>query len=742
VSTTWLSRLTNSHGHRPRLYFTIQGIPDVFQEDSVDVPDVIEDDARPRRKLVSKITQSPTNLDMARRLVVGGTLTLELIDDDAGTLQSLFTPRRYRSTYVRAECNVGDTAIDVKATTAFAADSLAYIGAETVLIETKDADSFTAVERAMYGSIEQKHFGTTTDGADVFTSPPSWKGRRVYLTSYFKNDDGTTTADLSRLEGTFVIEKAPKYVGDGKWEIQCSELSDEFYRRKIGRGLREAEMEAPALLTFDGSTTLTLEVGNAAATQFIVAATGTQTQVLLRDDADQAMSFQLTDVGSSSIEMGTTNFVTNDTLSGPFPIKSVRHIAVLQDSAASIALFVLTSRAGDETNGSFDKLPGLERDELNGDSWRMGAGILHTEVDTDAFRAMGDGGAAVWSYVIDGEASVAEFLFEFCLHCNCIAYVTRDGKLSVRGITSAANDAVVTVNEDMLLSTVSTEHDEDVIKPLVSIQCNYDPITGDFAAGAVNIFDGELSDRYPGEGDSLLLASKSIVVEGYPRGNLRQRSGAGHQSIARPTMTITALQQLLRPIMVAQGRGRTFVSSRWHLDVLRLDLGDLVNLDVPTVNMEGGDVSQLARVVGLGPFWDEACVEATFELVDRPFVIAPAGVVASAVDEVLTLELDTLEADDPARPGRMFADGSAVILFDVSTGAIEDHIVASHTDTTVTLAAAPGFTPAAGDLLLAGRQGDADDSLLNDDGFSARDYIYQMPDDENDPDVVEVTRWR
>jgi hypothetical protein len=749
MSSTWLTRLTNSHGHRPRLYFTIQGIPDVFQEDRVDVPDVLEDDARPRRKLVTKITQSPTNLDMARRLVVGGTLTLELMDDDAETLLSLFTPRRYRSTFVRADCDLGDTAIAVKSTVAFAADGHAYIGAETVKINTLDPNDFTSVDRAQFGSIEQRHFGTTVDGADVFTSPPSWKGRRVYLTSYFKNDDGTTTADLAREEGVFVIEKAPKHVGDGKWEIQCSELSDEFYKRKIGSGLREVQLEVPTQITSDAPNVLDLEVGNAAASQFVV---GDQaTQVLLRDDADQALCFYLTDDGSSSIEMSmdpqqATNYDGvgggAGILWGPFhPIKSARHVAILTDSGASIALMVLTSRTGDQTNGAFDRLPGLERAELNGDSWRMGAGILETEIDTGAFIALGDGGGALWSYVIDGEATVADFLFEFCLHYNCVAYVTRAGKLSVRAIASSTNDATVTVGESMMLGTarVSTEYDEDVIKPRVSINCNYDPITSEFA-GTINLLDGKLSDRYPGEGDSLLLSSKTIVVEGYPLGKLR--TAAGFQAITRPPMTLTALQSLLRPIMVTQGRGRAFVSSRYLLDVMQVELGDLINLSAPTPNFEGGYVDQLARVVGLGPFWDEACAEATFELLDKPYVIAPAGVCVSAAAEVITLETGTIEADDPATPGRMFADDSAVILFDVSTGTIEDHVVASHTDTTVSLVSAPGFVVAAGDLLLPGRQGDADSSLVNDDGFDALDFIYQIPNDENDPDVVEVTRWR
>lgn len=747
MSTTWLSRLTSSHGHRPRLYFTIQGIPHVFQEDSVDVPTALESSLRPRTKLVTSIKQSPRKLPMATRLVEGGTLMLELMDDDEGTLKALFTPRRYRSTYVETTCNIGDTSVDVKATTQFAVGSYAYIGVETMRIDGVTASAFSSVARAQFNSREQKHLGALENGADVFTSPPSWKGRRVYLTSYFKNDDGSTTSDLSRSEGVFVIEKAPKHVGDGKWVIQCSDLSDEFYRRPIGAGLREMQLDMPRVLAFDGANH-TLDVGDAAVDQFVV---GVQrTQVLMRDEIDQSMCFDLLDVDGSVLEMSVAQHVSVESLNGPHPIKSVRHIAILKDMPAQIALQVLISKLGNQAVDSFDQLPGGARTIEYGPSWRMGAGISQDEVDTAAFLRVGSQSGA-FSFVVDGETTVADFLFDFCLHCNCVAYVTREGQLSVRAIASEANDATVDVDHDMLLprAKLSTEYDEDVIKTRVSFECNYDPITTEFA-GVVNFIDGKLMDRYPGEGETLRLSSKTIVVAGYPTG--KRSTAYGLQSLSRPTMTLEALEGIMRPIMVSQGRGRAFVSSEWHLDVMQLELGDLANLTVAAPDLEGADVGEgvgghLARLVEIGPEWDGPFAVATFELLDKPYVIAPACPIESAAGEVLTLSTGSLEAYEPATPGQMFADGSAVQVYDASTGTIDDRTVVSHTDTTVTLNAAPSFviatpTQTTADMLRAAPQDDADAELTNDDGFDGLDFLYQMPDDENASTVVEVTRWR
>src|SRR5574337_602391 len=116
MSSTWATRLANDDGHDLRLYFTIQGIANVFQEDSTDVPTTLEASTRPRTKLVQSIEQSETRLNLATRRIEGGSLTIRLTDDDSGTLAALFAPRSYRKGYCTANHSKAVTTLTVKST--------------------------------------------------------------------------------------------------------------------------------------------------------------------------------------------------------------------------------------------------------------------------------------------------------------------------------------------------------------------------------------------------------------------------------------------------------------------------------------------------------------------------------------------------------------------------------------------------------------------------------------------------
>lgn len=748
MSTTWLERLQADHGHRPRLYFTIQGIPDVFQEDVEDVPTALEASTRPRRKLIAQggiKGPSPARLNREARRVEGGTLTLELMDDEDGTLAALFAPRRYRTTYVEADVAVADTGVDVKATTAISEGGHVYIGAETMKVNAKSSSALTNVTRGMYGSVATKHFGAAENGAAVFLSPPSWKGRRVYLTSYFLNDDGTTTADLSRSEGVFRIEHAPKQTGTRTWTIQCSELTDELYQKKIGRGLREVSIDpvnpTPSA-TDPGGWDIACSIE--AAQQFALG--DRATQVVMTNENGAYLCRELSDVDSLSISVTGPQLVTRiqNGGEGATVLTTLKHVAVIEDNWAQIILMLMCSRLGDGTNGGgFDALPGTERAHFAAPFFQMGAGIDAAEIDLAAFAAAGQD--VMGSFVLDGEMSLGDAIFEFCLHTNSALYVTRAGLFSVRRLSVEANDAVMDVDESVILvdSKATVEYDEEAIKPRLDLLCNYDPLTGEYA-GAVKTFDVELGDRYPGDDGELAISSRTIVIDGLPLG--KSRIEGGEQAIARPTSTLGTVETMLRTIQVTNGRGRVFVgASTWHLDLLQLELGDLVSLGLEEPNLEGAtSISQLARVIEIGVDWDRAEVQATFELVDQVYAIAPACLITSRSGGTLTLTTGTIEAGpDAATPGRMFAIGATVQTWDISAGTKETGVVVAVTDTTVEINPAPTLVVQAGiDLLRYGPQDDNAATPANDDGFDGLAFIYMMPDEENAAIVVEVTRLR
>lgn len=742
MSTTWAERLEDGSGRDIRLYFTIQGIPHVFQTDVTDVPSTLETSTRPRAKVIKKggIQQSPSVMNIAARRVEGGTLTIELVDDDDGTLVELFTPRRYRASFISANESAGDTTLSISAASTTIADAdFIYVDAETIKVNSVGASSITC-SRGQFGSVATPHYSNTDSGASVFTSPPAWEGRRVYLKSYFLNDDGSTSSALSRAEGTFRIEKAPSQTETGAWVIQCSELSDEFYQKKIGRGLRAVTIDS--VLTTAGSTdnTRDLFIGEEAIQQFALGSS-TFAQVICKNDGEAASCWNVVDVDTpgETITMGS-QMVANTPAHWGGTV-NVQHVAILDDNWASIMLKVLLSKLGDTANGSFDQLPGTERTSFASGFFQFGAGILEDEVDVLGFQIAGQ--AKNGRFVIDGERAVADAMFEFALATNSIPYTTRAGLLSARPLSSSSNATVMTVTESMFMegSKGAVEYDEDVICPRVDLLCNYDVLTGKYAA-RFNTFDTELAARYPGKEKTLEIQSKSLCVDGYPFG--ASRVGSGVQEVV-PTsasrMTAGGVETFLRQVQVSNGRGRAYLRGRWHMDLLALELGDLVQLQVNAVNLEGAtSINQLARVVELGPDWNSGAVEASFELVDEVFVVAPACTIASAALAVLTLTLNTPEAAEPLTPGQMFADGAAVQIWDISAGSFVQRTVLSHTDTTITLSSAPGFAIEADvDLLRVDDQSLAADDE-NDDGFSAMNFIYQMPANENAADFV--TRWR
>jgi hypothetical protein len=389
MTTTFASRLAGD-AHNLRLYITIQGVPDVFQEDKVDVPTTIEASSRPRRKLVDSIEQSETRLNLATRRIEGGSLTIRLQDDDAGTLVALFAPRSYRKSYCTASHTKLTGTLTVKGTGWAPAAGTVYVGSETITYTGKTATTLTGCTRGGFNSEAQAHYGASDVGEDVFTTPPSWAGRRVYLTGYFVNDDGSTTAALSQSLGVFRISEAPQALGDDIWEIQCTDLVEEFGNKKLGGGLRTVAVDGTSQRPAVDFTTGLLDiVVNDAADYSLFNIGGTQTHVLATFGDGSPLIWPLDAVdgaGTISVKWDgqlVLGEIGSDGLSGSGAdllshqqIESVRHIAVLLMDPATTALTLITSRLGEGSNGAYDTLPGLDQSSFGAPVVAHGRGHL------------------------------------------------------------------------------------------------------------------------------------------------------------------------------------------------------------------------------------------------------------------------------------------------------------------------------------------------------------------------------
>lgn len=731
MSTTFAGRLDGADGRDLRLYLTIDGIADVFQEDAVDVPSTFETSTRTRRRVIQTIEQGQSELDLDRRRMVGGSLRVVLVDDFADSLGDLFASRSRRTTYVTATTLATQTFVNVSSTAALPSSGTVYIGGETITYTAKTATQLTGCTRGAFGSTAQRHVGGTDQGAGVYVNPPRWVGRRVRLWGYFLNDDGTTTTSLRSKLDTFRLEAAPVYLGQGRWELRCSHLSDEVAQRKIGSGLRE-QKAYPVAAADDPASDRVVWTLEGQSNQWPATTSGyypTFAAVRFQDEEGVAiLRFRTSADTTYRTEVATDSegdIGNIRRLRRGFVPETVAHWCILKDSdAGTLALFALTSIIGNAANGAYDLLPGTERDTgVGGDEMHFGAGILAAEVDANAFVGVGANAISGWSYVIHEAVNVADFLADFCLATESFWLVDADGVLTVRRLSEARTTPILTVDDDLVIGEPTVELAEDAIYPRARIDAGYDPLTGDYL-DSIAIVDVEMASRYPERGDELELQTRGFCLS---EGNIN-----------RGTISRAQLETLVRRAMVDDGRGRLYLTVKCLLPGLQLDLGDVVNVSLSLPDYEGSTLTtRTARVVARKPDYDAGVVDLRLQVLETLRYIAPAAVISSVVGTTINLDA-TSPVSYPGASAYQFAVNDVIELVNVTTGALEERTVSSTpTTSSLVVTVAPTITAAGNYIRVAKSTSNAgaNVSTLN---YRSTDYIYQQPATTNGL----VTRWR
>jgi hypothetical protein len=351
-----------------------------------------------------------------------------------------------------------------------------------------------------------------------------------------------------------------------------------------------------------------------------------------------------------------------------------------------------------------------------------------------------------WSYVIDGEVTVGDFLFDFCLHTHSVAYVTRAGKLAVMSMAEASNTTEMTIDGDVIIGEEDAvvTYEEDGIYPRVQLVCNYDPLTREFCA-EINMSDTELQARYPNTDDTLELSSKAIVLQG--TGFLGKHTVAdGVQAITRNARSRTDVEIMMRRLQVADGRGRGVVALRCHLDVMKLSLGSIVGLTLAVPDLEGATStsSKLCRVLSVCADWDAGEARLVLQMIDRAYVIAPGIRIASEAGADITLLATGFEDTIGGIVGFLFAVNQTVQVWDVSTATKVSRTIVGIAGNVITLSAATGFAGGVQANVDFIKPDNASLATTNDSvtGYDGFDYTYMIRDDENHASVPFVSRWR
>jgi hypothetical protein len=746
MSSTWATRLANGDGLRLRFYAKVQGVPYVFHDSPYSLPTALEASTYTRVNTMRIPIQEGAELDLARRRVIGGSLTLMIDETSSGTLAALFAPRTRPTCVIGAAIDDNDTTVTVDSTTDLDTAGTAWVGAETITWTGKTATTLTTVTRGAFGSKAQEHRidSASTTGEPVFEVPPWWYGRRVYLYGYMENLDGTTSTDLRTQLGTFSIERNPEFdAKESCWILRCSDLVDEVATKKLGRGIRPAALDGQALLEVNtANDTYELALEGDALNRFVEGGSSATTFGLLTNAGGGYTLHRLNAVGASSVEFDPGNRLNEEhpavaTASGAavavgaVAIGEVRHVALLEGHPHVTFLQAATSIIGDEANGNYDHLPGRKRDDIAEESWFFGAGIPESEVDVATIEAIPQ--ITGFSWPIFAEHDFALLAEEICRRLGMFWYVTRAGLLSLKRLEAGAASGLDVDSSVIFPGTASISFDEEAIHPVVDFECQYDPIADRFDRRIV-VTDLDLRERYINRAEPLDLQRRALMSFDSPFAKYQNVVVSGE------VLTREAVHQQLRDVQVTESRGRARVKVTCGIRAYDVNIGDVVTLTVALPDLEGASsiTSRRSLVIGTAPDHEHACVTLTLMLLEqRIHRIAPAAVIQSEAGDTLTLRVNsaTFPEASGADPGDMFPVGASVRCWDISAATSQVRTVLAATTTTIQLSSAltfAGGVQADVDYVTLSTQ-PANDTSDSANGYSVHDFLFQMAGGSNTP---------
>lgn len=751
ATTTFAERLA-ADAQNLRLAVLIAGIPFAFTEQTTTPSAVL--DGRVNFPGLRKVEQAQSRLDLVKLRMIGGGLTVEIQDDDAGRLERLFAARSFRTTWTTENIDLTEVSIDFDDITGFASAlslQTIYIGGETIRYNSTSGNTINSSTRGAFGSTAALHFGGTENGAGAYVVPPSWIGRKVELIGYFVERDGSMFAGASSVLGTFFIEEAPAAGGDGVWKLQCGQFVDRVAAARVGEGIYDVEFDDDQVrFGINLSNDFFFVVGAQHIRQFILGAVPTHVLVEWQSGRFSAFRLLSTDgvdtIGVSSTDVLSPAGINTDAViatatqnSGPgvvtssTKIKRMRHVFLGNlGQASETVLALFCSRLGNGANGSSDDLPGDLRQGFEDGSWGFGAGFLASLVDTVALFDVADG--TPWQWPVFEPTALADVLADFCLRTESIWMTDRTGRITFRKLGNDEADPSLELDASFAedKSPIASSYAEDRIYPRVQVECAHDPLTDKFL-GKVNMYDAEMVSRYPLRTDTLKIKMRSVWPSVL-------RTDAGFQRIPVFTTTVIDLAGFIRRVQRANGRGDVTFTLKAPLSAYALELGQVTRVTNAVSDYEGNAsiTGERCRVIGLKPDYDAATCDVELLVLDGAFWISPSVTVTSYTAASLSLTLNDLDfvmGNATVPPARMFASGWDIICWAVGQAPFTTRIASITNDTNIVITTTPGFTPQW--ITLAG-DSSVNTSGENLPGFTWADFTWQLP---NNGASVFPSRW-
>lgn len=684
---------------RLKLAVRIEGAPFVFVEETI-TGATFGDPASTYTQLpvidLDGVVEGETSIDLEKRAEKAATLDVTLIDDDTRTLRGLFAHNARRATTANGTYTTIDAFITVVSGASFASGGVFYVGSETVKIGTVAGNNFTGCTRGAFGSTAIA-FST---GDSIYSTLPSWQGRRAYLFGYIANAAGV---EEEFLLSTWLVDMSPEPTGDLEWRLRLSGVARDVYDRPLYVGIKTVKVASTVSTgTTGGVGTRTFSTESNGSFSLFLGTTILPVYVIMSGQSydektstysDGAGIYRLYDVDtindfftvSALPEFGTPLVILPET---------VRMLCALGGSTTSLIPYLLMSNLG--TGAGFDQLPGHASSSFDETPWRLGAALTAAEVDTASFATVQP---SPFFLTIEKEMTVEDLLSEYCLRTSTFTRFNRSGQLTILPM-GVRPTTTTTLTADMVDPETSPtiEHDEGSLTPLLTVKTTYNPLDGEFKA-IFNFADADLLKRYPRNPRrrEIELRMAAIDIASAPANN-----GRALTTFVNPVTVDPGefADNIAREVQRGDGGvGRVFVNLAVTFAGLSIELGDAVVLPATLPNafsglpdFEGGTLAgRTFRVVGRRPEWSKGIVRLRLQLIDAALVVVPGAVIASVAGSVVTLATTGPEVSG-ASPELDFWVGAGVKIYDISGMAAGAATVRSYHGITAIQSSPPRLT--------------------------------------------------
>ena len=688
-----------------------------------------------------------SRLNLADRKQVGGSASISLIDLQGSILSDLFSARNRNETWIAADIAPADPSVNVKDASRLSANQVYYIGTESIWIESLGVSSITAMARGQFDSTAQSHFGDaeeTIQSAAIYSKAPSWRGRRLNVKAGYLNEDGKAVGNIDTI-ARLRIENAPKFLGFGKWEINCADLVDFFTNRRAYEGMIEHKAKGEVLpgRTLPLNSTGQWSVAGTDSTYAWVKAYAADPD----DDDDLFIGIVNFTLDGTDLEFGYEDLLMPggfNSSPGQFILPQMaKRVAYLTGDPVDVVLRILLSVTGNLSNhGTYDTLAGADRTQFGDHHWRIGAAIPASDVDVAAFEDL-RGSDMKWTLLLHEPLKVADLLNQFCLSARAFWYVKSDGSISVKRLKNkeSAADATstLTVDDSLMLTETAdaTTLDETGIAAIVTLRTNFDPLRNEFAT-TVNSFDGETLAKHHEADATIEIEGKYWTVDGP---TIQQQPKLKRHG----SVSFEIVQTHLRRIQKSLSRGTITHEAICAWPAITVNVGDVVTLtnsQAPT--FEGATFSS-SKFIVIEKRPDAGSGKVTLGLIfrDKAWLISPSGTISAYNSGTTTITFDASDSEWAGTdPTDHFFVGQDIYIYDVGSNRKGAATIGSITNATVMiLSAAPGaFTPAAGDICFSLGYGNA--ATANGLGHTVDiDCIFQVVDGTLGAGKDDGTRW-